>query len=173
MRKNNYPQGELADVEPEKMQEIVASLRELHDRGKPETDEEVRQRIDDFFLLCQTSSLRPGIESLCLALSIGRTTFFNWSRGEYCSKQRQEYILSAKAFINACLEQMILTGKISPPSGIFIAKNWMGYKDTISIEENTLKTDTSKQQLLISREELGLEIPPECPVPPGMEDGTD
>ena len=30
----------------------------------------------------------------------------------------------------------MLQGKISPPSGIFLAKNWLGYKDQISIEES-------------------------------------
>lgn len=43
---------------------------------------------------------------------------------------------SAKAFISAFIEQAMLGGKISPPSGIFLAKNWLGYKDTISIEES-------------------------------------
>ena len=42
---------------------------------------------------------------------------------------------SAKAFISAYIEQAMLSGKISPPSGIFLMKNWLGYKDTVSIEE--------------------------------------
>ena len=136
MAKNNYPQGQLDDVEPSTVQEIVTSLKQLHERGKPKTDEEIKQRIDEFFTFCQCSSIRPGVESLCLALSISRTTLFNWVNGIGCSPLCQEYAQSAKAFIAAYLEQALLGGKISPPSGIFIAKNWLGYKDTISLEEN-------------------------------------
>lgn len=168
MARNNYPQGQLDDMEPSSVQEIVTSLKELHDRGKPQTDKEVKQRIDDFFTFCQTSSLRPGIETLCCALSISRTTLFKWNNGDCCSPKCREYIQSAKAFINAYLEQSVLCGKISPPSGIFLLKNWANYRDTISIEENMPKTDI--KQRLASREELGLEVPAERPKLPGTGD---
>ena len=167
MARNNYPQGQLEDMEPSSVQEIVTSLKELHDQGRPRTDEEVKKRIDDFFTFCQTSSIRPGIETLCCALSISRTTLFKWNNGDCCSPKCQEYIQSAKAFIGAFIEQAMLGGKINPPVGIFLAKNWLGYKDTVSIEENTPKTDV--RQHLASREELGLEVPAERPALPGMD----
>lgn len=139
MAKNRYPQGQIDDVEPSTVQEIVTSLKQLHDRGKPRTDTEIEQRIDDFFSFCQNSSIRPGIESLCMALHISRTTLFNWYNGIGCSQVCQEYIQSAKGFISAYIEQAVLGGKISPPSGIFIMKNWLNYRDTVSLEDNTPK----------------------------------
>ena len=33
MKKNNYPQGALDDMEPSAVSEIVGSLRELHNMG--------------------------------------------------------------------------------------------------------------------------------------------
>lgn len=131
----NYPQGALDDIEPSAVRELITSLKQLHDKGKPTTDEEIEKRIDDFFLFCENSSIRPGIESLAMALHIGRTCLFNWSKGIGCSERCQELIQSAKSFIAAFIEQAMLSGKISPPSGIFLAKNWLGYKDTVSIEE--------------------------------------
>ena len=128
-------------MEPSTVQELVTSLKQLHDRGKPETDEEIKQRIDEYFLFCQQSSIRPGIESLCMALHISRTTLFNWNNGTGCSEMCQELIQSAKAFIGAFIEQAMLGGKISPPSGIFLMKNWLSYKDAISIEESIPKKD--------------------------------
>lgn len=151
MAKSNYPQSQLDEIEPGKVQEIVTSLKELHDRGKPKTDTEIEQRIDDFFSFCQNSSIRPGIESLCMSLHISRTTLFNWANGIGCSRVCQEYIQSAKAFIAAYLEQALLCGKISPPSGIFIAKNWLGYKDTVSLEDATPKEDARP---ILSADEL-------------------
>lgn len=130
------PQAGLDDLEPEAVQQIVSSLKELHDMGKPLTDEETKQRIDDYFSFCERSSIRPGIESLCMALHISRTTLFRWNNGEDCSEYKQDLIQSAKSFIGAFLEQAMLGGKISPPSGIFLMKNWLNYKDAISIEES-------------------------------------
>lgn len=137
MAKNNYPQAALDDIEPGAVQELVTSLKELHDKGRPQTDAEVEERINEYFEFCSRSSVRPGIESLCLSLHISRTTLFRWANGEDCSEYRQELIQTAKGFVNAYIEQAMLSGKISPPSGIFLMKNWLNYKDAISIEENT------------------------------------
>jgi hypothetical protein len=133
-KSQNVPQAGLADLEPQFVAETVKSLRELHAMGKPQTDEEVSKRIDEYFSFCQRTGNRPGIESLCLALHISRTTLFNWNAGINCSPARTEIINTAKAFIAAFLEQSITRGKISPPSGIFLMKNWLNYKDTISFE---------------------------------------
>lgn len=147
MRKNNFPQAELDGIEPGTAKELVHSLKQLHDLGKPQTDFEVAERIDQYFSFCETSCLRPGIESLCSSLHISRTTLFRWSHGQDCSEYRQELIQSAKSFISAYLEQALLCGKISPPSGIFLAKNWLGYKDTVALEEITPKEETVKTNL--------------------------
>lgn len=144
MAKSNYPQAGLDDLEPAAVQQIATSLKELHNLGRPQTDAETKQRIDDYFALCERSSIRPGVESLCMALHVSRTTLFRWANGEDCSSYKQELIQSAKMFINAFIEQVVLQGKISPPSGIFIMKNWLGYKDTVSIEEMTPQIDEKK-----------------------------
>lgn len=144
MARNNYPQAGLDEIEPGTVQQIVTSLKELHDLGRPKTDDEVAKRIDDYFDFCQRSSIRPGIESLCMSLHISRTTLFRWNNGEDCSLYRQELIQSAKSFIGAFLEQAMLGGKISPPSGIFLMKNWLSYKDTISFEDTAPETNSQK-----------------------------
>lgn len=155
MSKNNYPQGQIDELEPSAVQEIVSSLKELHDRGKPQTDDEIKARIDDYFAFCQQSTIRPGIESLCMALHISRTTLFNWNNGINCSKACQECIQTAKAFISAFIEQAMLNGKISPPSGIFLMKNWLNYKDSISIEESLPKEESKK---VLSIQELSQQM---------------
>lgn len=159
-------QGQLTEVSPEKVRAIIHSLRELYNMGKPETNTELKERIDMFFEFCEESSVRPGVQALCTALHISRTTLFRWNNGEDCNRERQEIISMAKSFIDSFLEQVTISGQVSPPVGIFLMKNWLGYKDTVSIEENTPKTDI--RQHLASREELGLEVPTERPKLPGM-----
>lgn len=148
MKKSNFPQSALEQIEPSKVQEITTSLLELHNQGKPESNEELRQRIDAFFNFCSESSIRPGVESLCLSLHISRTTMFNWLRGDGCDKERQEIITSAKSVINAFVEQALLSGAIPVPSAIFVAKNILGYKDTVSIEDS-IPQSSVKQALSI------------------------
>lgn len=134
----NFPNAKLHDLEeqqPQAVQEIVSSLKELHDLGKPKTDEEVEERIEEYFKFCERSSMRPGIESLCLALHITRQTLFRWNRGEDCSERRMQTVQSAKAFVSAFIEQASLSGKLNPATGIFLMKNWLNYKDSYSLEQ--------------------------------------
>ena len=135
MPRNKHIQGSLENVPQTDVQAMVTSLKELYDLGKPKDDLELEQRIEQYFALCQQTGLRPAVESLSLALHISRITLYRWSNGEDCSTRRQEAIQAAKGFISAYIEQCMLTGKINPASGIFLMKNWLGYKDTVSIEE--------------------------------------
>lgn len=135
--KSNYPAAQLGDLEPDFVAETIQNLRQLNDLGKPKTDKELTERIDQYFEFCQNTGNRPGIESLCMALSITRTTLFNWNNGVNCTPERQEIIIKAKAFIASFMEQAILRGKLNPASGIFLMKNWLSYKDSYSFEEAT------------------------------------
>lgn len=158
-----FPQKNLENIEPTAVQEVTTSLEQLYTLGKPATDEEVEQRIDQFFRTCQTSCLRPGIETLALALGVSRQTLYKWSNGEGCSQRRQEAVEAAKRVVWAFVEQANLSGRINPASGIFLLKNWLGYKDTLSFEE---ASPNEGKKRLLSREELavlGGKEPPSLP----------
>ena len=90
--------------------EMVTSLSELHAMGPCRTNAELRQRIDDYFRFCQGSSIRPGIESLCLSLGITRMTLLRWSRGEGCDQERQEIAQAARQMVVAYIECAGLSG---------------------------------------------------------------
>ena len=104
----------------------------------------MKERIDMFFQFCEDSSVRPGVQALCTALHISRTTLFRWSNGEDCDGERREIVSMAKSFIDSFLEQVTLSGQVSPPVGIFLLKNWCNYKDTIGIEENVTHGETRR-----------------------------
>lgn len=131
------PQKALDLIPADAVREMVGSLRELHDLGIPRTDEEVRQRISDYFAFCERSTIRPGVESLCLSLHITRTTLFRWARGDGCSLERQEMAQSAKQMCIAYIESATLSGRLNPASSIFALKNWGNYRDTVSWEDAT------------------------------------
>lgn len=142
MSRSKTLQMAVDEVEPTAVQMMVTSLKQLNDMGKPQTDEQVEQRIGEYFEFCQRSGMRPGVESLAVALHVSRITVYNWSHGEGCSSRRQEMIENAKGMIAAFLEQCMLSGKINPAAGIFTMKNWFNYKDLISFEEaNPVRTE--------------------------------
>lgn len=151
MSRGQAPQTVIDDLSPETTKPIVRELRGLNAMGPCKTDEEVEGRINDYFEMCERTGLRPGIETLCFSLHISRTTLFNWIHGNGCTVRRQEIVQNAKGFISAFIEQVLLSGKISPPSGIFIMKNWLGYKDTVGIEETI---PTTSNRVLLSVDDL-------------------
>ena len=142
----NYPNGKLDELPGEVVHETVKSLNDLYQMGKPESDEEVKERIDKYFEFCENSSIRPGVESLALSLGVTRTTLFYWQRGEGCSRERQELIIKAKAFISAFIEQIMLNNKVYPATGIFLLKNWCSYRDTVEVEPVQRRNDIPMTQ---------------------------
>ena len=150
MPKGGAP-GQLQNVSSEKAKVIISSLNELYLLGKPETNEQVKDRIDTYFQFCSESGLRPGIESLSLALGVRRETLYRWRNGIGCDAERQEIVCHATDLIHAYLEQAGLQGQLSPPTMIFLAKNWMGYKDSVSIEQSL---PSEKTGIALSADEL-------------------
>lgn len=148
-------QNELKTIDPDKSQAITLSLMELASLGRCETDEQVEARIKEFFYICSKEKIRPGVESLSLALGISRKTLYAWSTGRGCSPYRQECIQKAKSLINGYIEQAFLSGAINPVSGIFCLKNLAGWKDSISIEANTT-FDTDRR--MIDRKEIASQL---------------
>lgn len=135
---SNYPPAQLDSLDSGFVGETVTSLRELASRGTPQTDGELAQRIDSYFDFCRDRKMRPGIESLSLALGCDRTTFWRWCGNDAKTKSDEWIRLckQARQMIVAFTEAATQGGKLSPPVGIFLLKNLGGYKDTISFEEN-------------------------------------
>lgn len=132
---SNFPSNQLNGLSTEVCREITSCLRELNEKGKPRTEQELRERIDDYFAFCEERGFRPGVETLCVALSCRRSTLWNWCNGDGCSEEWSEICQNARQFILAFLETLTLSGKLNPASSIFYLKNWANYKDAISFDD--------------------------------------
>lgn len=140
-------QKDLAELEvrdPEFVGDTVTSLYEMSLRGKCKTNEELQDRIDEYFRYCAEHQFRPTIQSLCLALNVSRFTLYAWRSGRNCDSERKEIAQRAVALINSFLESAVMCGKINPASGIFFLKNYCGYSDTISIEQVSEQKEPKK-----------------------------
>lgn len=107
----------------------VFSLPEL----ETHTPEAVQQRITDYFTICSSNDMRPGVEGMCLALGINRSTLYRWETGQM-SKELQTIAVKAKQVIAAYIENISLNGQLNPATSCFLLKNWFGYKDVVTNE---------------------------------------
>ena len=131
----NYPTQQIAEISGDFVGSTVSCLKDLSKMGIPKDDAELKMRIDGYFDFCASKNFRPGIESLCLALSTSRQNFWVWCNGGgNKSREWQQACLQAKQCIIAFLEACSLSGKINPAAAIFALKNWAGYSDSITIE---------------------------------------
>lgn len=133
-RNSNFPSNQLNALPPEVCKTTVDNLMQLSNKGKPKTEIELQERINQYFEFCAERGFRPGIETMCLALSCTRQCFWKWCNGEGKSQEWAEICSSAKQFTVAFLEQLSLTGKINPANSIFYLKNWANYADSVTIE---------------------------------------
>ena len=136
-RKNN-------DIDPDFTENVINEALIISADGKPQTTAELHDRIEKYFKTCAEGGIRPGYESLAMALHVDRVTFWRWRRGQTCSEEWAQECQQAGRIIDVFLEQSMMQGKISPPTGIFLSKNWLGYRDTISIAES-VPDDNSAQ----------------------------
>lgn len=94
---------------------------------------QVEQRIGEYFQHCIENDRRPQIVALCNWLGISRDTLNTWKNGEYRSSTHSDIIKKAYAFMEELWTDYMQCGKISPPTAIFLAKNWYGYKDVADV----------------------------------------
>lgn len=138
------------DVEPGEISKSVDLA--LHLASMPKVDikdaGQIRQRCEDYFNFCQENDLRPGVQGLCLALGSNRQSLLNWENEQ---TERGEIIRQSKQIMRYLLENWSLSGKLSPPTAIFWAKNQLGMSDSIRIEavpaDNVLQADKTPEQI--------------------------
>ena len=153
--KSNYPTTALDNMNGQEfVGQTISCLMDLKKLGKPKDDAELEKRIDQYFQFCSDRNFRCGIETLCMSLSITRTTLFSWCRGQGCSERRQELALMAKQTIVGFIEAVTLAGKLNPASSCFMLKNWANYQDSVQIETTQKPVGTYLLPAEIARERL-------------------
>ena len=95
--------------------------------------EQVKERIGMYFQHCVDNDRRPQIVGLCNWLGISRQTLMEWKNGEVRSATHGDIVKKAYDVMEEMWTDYMQYGKISPPTGIFLAKNWYGYKDVADV----------------------------------------
>ena len=95
--------------------------------------EQVKQRIGMYFQHCADNDRKPQIVGMCNWLGIDRKTLYNWLNGELRTSTHLHIIKKAVNMIEEQWADYMQNGKINPASGIFLGKNWFGYKDVADV----------------------------------------
>lgn len=111
--------------------------------------QQVKTRIGEYFNHCAENDRKPQIVGMCNWLGITRATLNNWLNGTLRSETHLYIIKKAVAIIEEQWADYMQSGKINPASGIFLAKNWYGYKDVadVVVTPNNPYQATSDEEL--------------------------
>lgn len=94
---------------------------------------QVENRIGEYFQYCTENDRKPQIVGMCNWLGITRDTLNTWRNGEYRTGTHSDIIKKAVSVIEEMWADYMQAGKLNPATGIFLAKNWYGYKDVADV----------------------------------------
>ena len=172
MAKNEIAKGSSAELgSPRKVEHkddfLVVALSEFKDMakwGKPTNERELITRINKYFDRCAARELRPAPSSLALALSTNTSMLYKWKNEINCTPEWSEIIQRALQVVFSTTESLLLHRKLDPVAGIWLTKNWLGYKDDVSLDEvatakksraSALKTiDQMHQEMVVATYEV-------------------
>lgn len=129
--KYNFPNA-IPPEDPEVVREAASSVLYWYKRGrdnKPQTIEEIQDRVDEYLVMCYETGQRMTVEKLALALGIHRDTLHAWETDRATYKEKSDIIKAAKDCIASYDADMVTAGKMNPVPYIFRAKNYYGMKD--------------------------------------------
>jgi len=111
---------------------IGASLLKWYNMEKAVTDEEIRERLEMYFVTTLEAGEIPTVEEMSLALGYDRKTLWSWEvGGEGSTPVRRNLIKKAKEFLASFDAKLVQEGKVNPTTYIFRAKNYFGLKDEV------------------------------------------
>lgn len=151
-------------TEPGDNSKALAQIMGIYNMPKIDTsnDEEVEERIQEYFEYCFNNDLKPGVEGMALAIGVDRRTLWEWETGRkrgVVDSSRADIIKKAKLFLANYMENLSQNGKINPITAIFLMKNHFGYADkqeVVITPNHNLDAAQTPEQIA---EQIAVDIP--------------
>ena len=105
---------------------------------------QVQTRITEYFHFCADNDRKPQLVGMANWLGVSRDTLNSWKRGEYRTETHSAIVQKAVGALEEMWADYMMNGKVNPASGIFVSKNWFGYKDVQDVvvtPNNPLESD--------------------------------
>jgi hypothetical protein len=111
---------------------IGQNLLYWYNKPKAKTDDEIQERLLEFFERCITNGEVMTVEKMALALGYDRKTLWAWETGgEGSTPTRRNLVKKAKELLASYDAEMVAEGKLNPVTYIFRAKNYFGMRDQV------------------------------------------
>ena len=119
---------------------------------KVKSDDELAQRIDDYFNRCAVHGQVPTVEEMSLSTGYSISTVMDWEigRNKGFSPQTSMIIKKAKGYLQTFDAKLVIAGKMNFLAYCFRAKNYYGMKDQQEVmltPNTTLGETTSPEEL--------------------------
>ena len=114
----------------EDIRRIGKNLLYWYNKPKAVTDEEIAERLQEYFVRTLENGEMLTVETMSLALGYPRQTLWKWETGaEGSTPTRRDLIKKAKELLASFDAQLVQENKVNPTTYIFRAKNYFGLKD--------------------------------------------
>ena len=131
----------------EEISRIVSESVQYFNRKRPENNEELIDRLNEYFRECIVKGQIPTVEDMALSLGVTRQILYNWeTRGD--NYERMEIVKKAKEVLAGIDAKLVSEGKIPQVTYIFRAKNYFGMRDQtqISFDQSQDKLEESMDE---------------------------
>jgi len=143
-------------------EEIAANVARVlaqpaHQFKNDVTDDEMEERIEEFFRWCVDTGTGPTMERFALAIGTTRETVRRWRNGIGCSDERKYMMQQAVEMMAAYDADMVLKGKMPVVPYIFRGKNYYDMEDNkrVIVDTNIEKVQSAESLIAEARNLAG------------------
>ena len=119
------------DEKQQLISRMVAETIRTYNMPKVKDDDELEERLADYFQHCAVTGERPTVEQMAQCTGYTPDMIWDWEVGRKpgFSPETSGIIKKAKAFLRVFDAKMVAEGALNPVVYIFRAKNYYGMKD--------------------------------------------
>ena len=132
--KNNFPASRVAVETADDKALVSKLLTEVlveYKQPKVQNDEELAERINEYFMRCAMNGQVPTVEEMCMSTGYAQSTIWDWETGrrQGFSNSTAEVIKKAKDVLKTFDAKLVISGKLNFLAYCFRAKNYYGMVD--------------------------------------------
>lgn len=154
----NFPNARFEAKNPEDRLLVSKLLSEViteYKQPRVKSDEELAQRINDYFLRCASSGQTPTVEEMAMSTGYSIQTVADWEHGKNkgFSSETSVIIKKAKNVLQTFDAKLVVSGKMNFLAYCFRAKNYYGMvdKQEYVVTPNTRPENEFSEEDIIKR----------------------
>ena len=131
---DNYPSRRFVpetDEDKALVSQLIGEVLTEYRQPKVRSDEELQERLDDYFKRCAKNGQTPTVEEMCMSTgwTIQRVKDWEYGMNKGFSQETKAIIKKAKNFMQTFDAKLVISGKMNFLAYCFRAKNYYGMRD--------------------------------------------